>query len=81
MSEEFQPSSVTAKSIAYVDLKLPSGEFAGRLKLNAVAVDKSDADLSVDKDFVYLKVKLPIEVSNQLRSINADDPSSDPDDV
>lgn len=81
VSEEFQPSGVTAKSIAYVDLKLPSGEFAGRFKLDAVAVDKSDADLSVDKDFVYLKVKLPIEVSQQLRSINADYPSSSAEDA
>ncbi|MBC3475777.1 nucleoid-associated protein [Pseudomonas taiwanensis] len=81
VSEEFQPSGVTAKSIAYVDLKLPSGEFAGRFKLDAVAVDKSDADLSVDKDFVYLKVKLPIEVSQQLRSINADYPSSGAEDA
>jgi hypothetical protein len=35
-----------------------------------VTVGEIDADLSVDKDFVYLKIKLPIEVSNQLRSIN-----------
>jgi nucleoid-associated protein len=81
VSEEFQPSGVTAKSIAYVDLKLPSGEFAGRFKLNAVAVGDSGADLTVDKDFVYLKIKLPIEVSNQLRSINAEDPSSGSEDV
>lgn len=76
VSEEFQPSGVTAKSMGYVDLKLPSGEFAGRFKLDAVAVGESNADLSVDKDFVYLKVKLPSEVSDRLRSINADDPSS-----
>ena len=56
--------------MAFTNLKLPSGEFDGRFKLDAVTVGESDADLSVDKDFVYLKIKLPIEVSNQLRSIN-----------
>ncbi|WP_122440162.1 nucleoid-associated protein [Pseudomonas viridiflava] len=81
VSEEFQPSSVTAKNMAYTTLKLPSGEFDGRFKLGAVAVGESDADLSVDKDFVYLKVKLPVEVANQLRSINADDPSSGSEDA
>ncbi|QXI18865.1 nucleoid-associated protein [Pseudomonas hamedanensis] len=76
VSEEFQPSGITAKSMAFTNIKLPSGEFDGRFKLDAVAVGDSDADLSVDKDFVYLKVKLPIEVSNQLRSINAGGPAS-----
>jgi len=76
VSEEFQPSGVAAKSMGYVDVKLPSGEFAGRLKLDAVAVGDSTAELSVDKDFVYLKVKLPSDVSNRLRGINAEDTSS-----
>ncbi|MNR63271.1 hypothetical protein D3C85_1855200 [compost metagenome] len=46
------------------------------MKLDAVAVGDSTADLSVDKDFVYLKVKLPSDVSNRLKGINAEDPSS-----
>ncbi|UZE27012.1 nucleoid-associated protein [Pseudomonas asplenii] len=81
VSEEFQPSGLTAKSMGYVELKLPSGEFAGRLKLDAVAVGDSTSDLSVDKDFVYLKVKLPSDVSNRLKGINADSPSLGPQDA
>ncbi|MDO7900649.1 nucleoid-associated protein [Pseudomonas sp. K1(2024)] len=80
VSEEFQPSGMTAKSMGFTNLKLPSGEFDGRFKLGAVAVGENDADLSVDKDFVYLKVKLPVEISNQLRSINAGKPASDSND-
>lgn len=76
VSEEFQPSGAAAKSIAYTPLKLPSGEFEGRFKLDAVAVGDSDADLSVDKDFVYLRVKLPRDVADRLRSINAEGPSA-----
>lgn len=72
VSEEFQPSSVTAKNMGFVDVKLPSGDFDGRIKLDAVAIGDKGADLSVDKDFVYLTIKLPSDVSEKLKGIGAE---------
>lgn len=72
VSEEFQPSSITAKNMGFVDVKLPSGDFDGRIKLGAVAIGDKGADLSVDKDFVYLTIKLPSDVSEKLKGIGAE---------
>lgn len=72
VSEEFQPSSITAKNAGFVDVKLPSGDFDGRIKLDAVAIGVKGAELSVDKDFVYLTIKLPSEVSMKLKGIGAE---------
>lgn len=72
VSEEFQPSHAAARNMGYVDVKLPSGDFDGRVKLEAIAIAEKGADLSVDKDFVYLTVKLPPEVSLRLRGLGSD---------
>lgn len=71
VSEEFQPSHVAAKNMGYVDVKLPSGDFDGRVKLDAVVVGEKGADLSVDKDYVYLTIKLPSDVSLRLKGLES----------
>lgn len=72
VSEEFQPSHSSARNMGYIDVKLPSGDFDGRVKLDAISIGEKGADLSVDKDFVYLTVKLPPEASLTLRGLNSE---------
>ncbi|GAB7531352.1 nucleoid-associated protein [Pseudomonas sp. 3A(2025)] len=72
VSEEFQPSNIAARNMGFVDVKLPSGDFSGRIKLDAVAIGDKSADLSVDKDFVYLTIKLPNDVSEKLKGIGSE---------
>jgi nucleoid-associated protein YejK len=72
VSEEFQPSYAAARNMGYYDVKLPSGDFDGRVKLDAITVGQKGADLSVDKDFVYLTIKLPPEASERLRGLNSE---------
>ncbi|MES3708738.1 nucleoid-associated protein [Pseudomonas putida] len=72
VSEEFQPSHVAAKNMGFVDVKLSSGDFDGKVKLDAIAVGEKGADLSVDKDFAYLTIKLPPDVSLKLKGLSAD---------
>lgn len=73
VSEEFQPSHSAAKKMAYLPVKLPSGDFEGMVKYSAIAVgDKQGADVSVDADFVYLRIKLPAGVAADIKSWNTD---------
>ncbi|WP_336335942.1 nucleoid-associated protein [Pseudomonas putida] len=72
VSEEFQPSHVAAKNMGFVDVRLSSGDFDGKVKLEAIAVGEKGADLSVDKDFAYLTIKLPPEVSMKLKGISSE---------
>ncbi|WP_150548816.1 nucleoid-associated protein [Pseudomonas marincola] len=71
VSEEFQPSHSAAKNMGYVDVNLPSGDFNGRVKLDAIEIGKQGSDLSVDKDFVYLTIKLPPEASLVLKALGS----------
>ncbi|MBV7581697.1 nucleoid-associated protein [Pseudomonas sp. PDM33] len=71
VSEEFQPSHVAARNMGYVDVKLPSGDFDGRVKLEAISVGEKGSDLSVDKDYAYLTIKLPPEVSLKLKGLGS----------
>lgn len=72
VSEEFQPSHIAAKNMGYVDVKLPSGDFDGRVKLDAIVIGDKSADLSVDKDFSYLTIKLPPETSLSLKGLGSE---------
>nr|WP_313406724.1 nucleoid-associated protein [Pseudomonas sp.] len=72
VSEEFQPSHIAAKNMGYLDVKLPSGDFDGRIKLEAITIGDKSADLSVDKDFAYLTIKLPPEASLSLKGLGSE---------
>lgn len=68
VSEEFQPSSQTAKKMAYLPVKLANGDFDGQVKFSSITVgDEADTDVSVDEDFVYLRIKLPASIAKQIK--------------
>lgn len=72
VSEEFQPSHAASRNMGYAEVKLPSGDFDGRVKLDAISVGEKGADLSVDVDFAYLTIKLPPEISLKLKGLGSD---------
>lgn len=69
VSEEFQPSHSAAKGMSYLPVKLSSGDFDGQVKYSAITVgEHQGSDVSVDSDFVYLRIKLPAAVAADIKA-------------